>query len=317
MISAIDFFHDKAKSIIDRLEKSGPPNVLLKQMELGGEAFTLLRTIIACTNRQDEINAMESAIRERLRQIVGEGFDFEADFANDPGELASAGATYGLAAADKLHPMSLGDGGYDRGAPPPSWPFGIGWWKPTTPRRNLEKGIALMLAELQRLDIEEARDEAVSKLADTHNGDPVPMVLHCPKCGVQHIDESNEEEVRITAAERGFVVGSRDWEDFIEKNEWLNPPHKTHQCQSCKHEWRPFDYATTGVEKCDKAPDGWMCSRAKGHGGPCAAGYAVTMAPRNGIPDECAATGSSCSYAPEGPKGEMQCRYCGKERAKS
>lgn len=30
------------------------------------------------------------------------------------------------------------------------------------------------------------------------------------------------------------------------------------------------------------------------------------------IPDECAASGQSCSYAPEGPKGEMQCKYCGK-----
>ncbi|MGG9131226.1 hypothetical protein [Enterobacter hormaechei] len=33
------------------------------------------------------------------------------------------------------------------------------------------------------------------------------------------------------------------------------------------------------------------------------------------IPDECAASGQSCSYAPEGPKGEMQCKYCGKPMA--
>lgn len=31
--------------------------------------------------------------------------------------------------------------------------------------------------------------------------------------------------------------------------------------------------------------------------------------------DECVASGQSCSYAAEGPKGEMQCRYCGKEQA--
>lgn len=30
------------------------------------------------------------------------------------------------------------------------------------------------------------------------------------------------------------------------------------------------------------------------------------------IPDECVASGASCSYAPEGRHGEMQCRYCGK-----
>lgn len=37
-------------------------------------------------------------------------------------------------------------------------------------------------------------------------------------------------------------------------------------------------------------------------------------APRT-IPDECAASGASCSYAPEGRHGEMQCRYCGKAQA--
>jgi hypothetical protein len=30
------------------------------------------------------------------------------------------------------------------------------------------------------------------------------------------------------------------------------------------------------------------------------------------IPDECVATGQSCEYAPDGPDGEMQCKYCGK-----
>lgn len=30
--------------------------------------------------------------------------------------------------------------------------------------------------------------------------------------------------------------------------------------------------------------------------------------------DECGATGQSCSYRPDGPNGEMQCQYCGKEK---
>lgn len=29
--------------------------------------------------------------------------------------------------------------------------------------------------------------------------------------------------------------------------------------------------------------------------------------------NECIATGQDCHYAPEGPKGEMQCKYCGAE----
>lgn len=33
--------------------------------------------------------------------------------------------------------------------------------------------------------------------------------------------------------------------------------------------------------------------------------------------DECVASGQSCSYGPHGPKGEMQCCYCGKEKTPS
>lgn len=32
------------------------------------------------------------------------------------------------------------------------------------------------------------------------------------------------------------------------------------------------------------------------------------------IPDECVASGQSCEYAADGPNGEMQCKYCGKEQ---
>lgn len=32
----------------------------------------------------------------------------------------------------------------------------------------------------------------------------------------------------------------------------------------------------------------------------------------DGVPDECVASGQSCSYRPDGPNGESQCQYCGK-----
>lgn len=52
---------------------------------------------------------------------------------------------------------------------------------------------------------------------------PVPMVLRCPVCNGQHIDEANR------------AIG------------WLNPPHRTHLCNFCGHLWCPFDYHTEGV----------------------------------------------------------------------
>lgn len=54
--------------------------------------------------------------------------------------------------------------------------------------------------------------------------DPLPLVLHCPACGCQHIDEPN------------VATG------------WTNPPHRSHQCQQCGVVWRPCDLPTTGVQ---------------------------------------------------------------------
>lgn len=56
-------------------------------------------------------------------------------------------------------------------------------------------------------------------------GLPIPMVLHCPSCGFQHVDKPEPE--------RG----------------WDNPPHKSHLCARCGSIWRPADIETIGVEK--------------------------------------------------------------------
>lgn len=50
---------------------------------------------------------------------------------------------------------------------------------------------------------------------------PIDMVLHCPACGMQHLDTPNAT--------------------------WLNPPHRSHQCAYCAHTWRPADVPTCGV----------------------------------------------------------------------
>lgn len=52
---------------------------------------------------------------------------------------------------------------------------------------------------------------------------PIPMVLHCPKCGLQHVDAPEPE------------VG------------WTNPPHKSHLCHGCRTVWRPAAVPTNGV----------------------------------------------------------------------
>lgn len=61
---------------------------------------------------------------------------------------------------------------------------------------------------------------------------PIPMVLHCPACGAQHIDACEDAECD------GEVVQSAGWS---------NPPHCSHLCHGCGHIWRPADVPTTGV----------------------------------------------------------------------
>jgi hypothetical protein len=54
---------------------------------------------------------------------------------------------------------------------------------------------------------------------------PIPVILHCPVCKEQHIDEADPEKG------------------------WDNPPHRSHACQTpgCGTIWRPADVATEGV----------------------------------------------------------------------
>lgn len=56
--------------------------------------------------------------------------------------------------------------------------------------------------------------------------EPIPMILFCPSCGVQHIDAPDERTP-----------------------DWANPPHKSHLCHGCGHIWRPCDRPTEGVKE--------------------------------------------------------------------
>lgn len=80
-------------------------------------------------------------VRERYRQLE-RGYDAEHDATNDQGQLADAAACY---AWNVVRPQ-----------PPGLAPFGWPWeeerWEPTTPRRDLLKAAALILAEIERLD---------------------------------------------------------------------------------------------------------------------------------------------------------------------
>lgn len=63
---------------------------------------------------------------------------------------------------------------------------------------------------------------------------PIDMVLHCPKCHMQHIDSAETKIVREFDGGRHVEV-------------WDNPPHRSHLCSGCGCVWRPADVCTNGV----------------------------------------------------------------------
>lgn len=110
------------------------------------------------------------------------------------------------------------------------------------------------------------------KITETQNaqiiaeaGTPVDMLLFCPKCGTQHVDEAKPDNCESCGHGKALHQQSEcKWAresggGMSEKlrtiefchckgfTAWLNPPHKSHRCHSCNHVWRPFEYPTNGV----------------------------------------------------------------------
>jgi hypothetical protein len=97
-----------------------------------------------------------------------EGWSASHDYEHDSGELARAGACYAMAAGTRLHWLHSN---YVKAARPhhdpvagiEPWPFDEDWWKPEDPRRDLVRAGALIIAEIERLDRQDARHEAEAR----------------------------------------------------------------------------------------------------------------------------------------------------------
>lgn len=85
-------------------------------------------------------DAARDVIAERQRQMSVEGWTPEHDDEHADRELALAAIVYTESAV-----------GYHASCPD-TWPWSPKWFKPTTPRRDLVKAAALILAEIERID---------------------------------------------------------------------------------------------------------------------------------------------------------------------
>lgn len=91
---------------------------------------------------------------ERQRQIEAEGWTPKHDDEYCNGELAEAAACY----AHPNRPMVPDTNGIDPPVPC-DWPWDPEWWKPKDRVRDLVRAGALIAAEIDRLQREDARRE--------------------------------------------------------------------------------------------------------------------------------------------------------------
>ncbi|EHS2457569.1 ead/Ea22-like family protein [Salmonella enterica] len=96
--------------------------------------------------------AVCDVIAERFRQQSVEGWTPEHDDEHGDGELALAASCY----AENFALFSTRKEGvpvdWSDAPQPANWPWSSEWWKPSSPRRDLVKAGALILAEIERGD---------------------------------------------------------------------------------------------------------------------------------------------------------------------
>lgn len=123
-----------------------------------------LQEVYNATPTERMSDAARDVLAERARQISVEGWTPEHDDgANDVAAMADAAACYAMHAAQMLAgaycaPMTI---------PHTTWPWDASWWKPTSPRRDLVKAGALILAEIERIDRAARKAESERGKGDT------------------------------------------------------------------------------------------------------------------------------------------------------
>ncbi|MFD1330728.1 hypothetical protein ACFQ4O_01805 [Methylopila musalis] len=93
-----------------------------------------------------DTEAARDVLAERRRQVEAEGWTLEHDDAHDAGEMSAAGAAYAMSAylGTTTRYLALDPTGF--------WPWDPSWWKPKSPREDLVRAGALILAEIERMD---------------------------------------------------------------------------------------------------------------------------------------------------------------------
>lgn len=101
------------------------------------------------------MSVIDEIAAERRRQIEVEGWTPEHDDEHGNRQMAQAAACYAEQYVGRywvFAERSDGELRYQSDEMPDDWPWSSGWWKPKTPRRDLIRAAALLVAEIERLD---------------------------------------------------------------------------------------------------------------------------------------------------------------------
>lgn len=98
------------------------------------------------------MSAIEDIAAERRRQQEIEGFGPGHDDGYLHHQMARAASAYAWFAGTPDDWRATYSGA------PPSWPWGLEWWKPRDRRHDLVRAGALIVAEIERLDRAAARE---------------------------------------------------------------------------------------------------------------------------------------------------------------
>jgi hypothetical protein len=111
---------------------------------------------------------------------------------------------------------------------------------------------------------------------------PIDIVLHCPKCALQHID-APEPEQELTGTQHEVIDGRLTATPYTYRGRpagaWTNPPHKSHLCAGCGHVWRPSDHPTNGVLRTVSGKDSDTAPGIIGNVAPCCRHFATCNRP--------------------------------------
>lgn len=93
-------------------------------------------------------------INERNRQVNTEHYSPEEDDDYTQNELLRASVSYSNHALARgwIHGSQTQPNAYQAEDAPDEWPFDLDFWKPKSPRQDLVRAAALIIAEIERID---------------------------------------------------------------------------------------------------------------------------------------------------------------------